>query len=149
VNGRGASVEHGDRVRHAPRRALLIALAGFTVLAIGDAVVKSMAGLWPGSAMAALRYLIGARGLALLVSALHGRGAFVFPKPWVQLGRGLAVGTATATFFLSLRVMPLADATAIVFTSPIWTLILSFLFLRERPKPAVLVSIVLATRACC
>jgi drug/metabolite transporter (DMT)-like permease len=67
------------------------------------------------------------------------------PKPWVQLGRGLAVGTATATFFLSLRIMPLADATAIVFTSPIWTLILSFLFLRERPKPAVLVSIVLAT----
>jgi drug/metabolite transporter (DMT)-like permease len=145
VNGRGASVEHGDRVRHAPRRALLVALAGFTVLAIGDAVVKSMAGLWPGSAMATLRYLIGALGLALLVSALHGRGAFVFPKPWVQLGRGLAVGTATATFFLSLRIMPLADATAIVFTSPIWTLILSFLFLRERPKPAVLVSIVLAT----
>ncbi|HZG44747.1 MAG TPA: DMT family transporter [Allosphingosinicella sp.] len=145
MSGRGTSVEHGNRVRHAPRRALLIALAGFTVLAIGDAVVKSMAGLWPGSAMAALRYLMGAAGLAVLVRAWHGREAFVFPKPWVQLGRGLAVGTATATFFLSLRVMPLADATAIVFTSPIWTLILSFLFLRERPKAAVLVSIVLAT----
>jgi drug/metabolite transporter (DMT)-like permease len=57
----------------------------------------------------------------------------------------MAVGTATATFFLSLRVMPLADATAIVFTSPIWTLILSFLFLRERPRPAVLVAILLAS----
>lgn len=142
---RAATAEQSHRVRHAPRRALVIALAGFTILAIGDAVVKSMADLWPGSAMAALRYLIGATGLAILVRALHGRQAFVFPKPWVQLGRGLAVGTATATFFLSLRVMPLADATAIVFTSPIWTVILSFLFLRERPKPAVLVSIVLAS----
>jgi drug/metabolite transporter (DMT)-like permease len=141
----GPGAGYGHRVRNAPRRALLVALAGFTVLAIGDAVVKSMADLWPGSAMAALRYLIGAAGLAILVRTLHGRRAFVFPKPWVQLGRGLAVGTATATFFLSLRVMPLADATAIVFTSPIWTVILSFLFLRERPKPAILVSIMLAS----
>ncbi|HEY0325925.1 MAG TPA: DMT family transporter, partial [Allosphingosinicella sp.] len=37
------------------------------------------------------------------------------------------------------------DATAIVFTSPVWTVILSFIFLRERPQPAVLVSILLAT----
>lgn len=134
-----------DRVRHAPRRALLIALTGFTILAIGDAVVKSMSGLWPGSAMASLRYLFGAAGLAALVALRFGPGGFVFPKPWVQLGRGMAVGTATATFFLSLRVMPLADATVIVFTSPIWTLILSFLFLRERPTPAVLVSILMAS----
>ncbi len=134
-----------ERVTHAPRRALMVALAGFTVLALGDAVVKSMAGLWPGSAMAALRYTIGAVGLAALVAIRVGRSGFVLPKPWVQIGRGAAVGTATATFFLSLRVMPLADATAIVFTSPIWTLALSFLFLRERPQPAVLVSILLAS----
>lgn len=114
------------------------------MLALGDVVVKSMAGLWPGSAIAALRYLFGAAGLAALVALRIGRAGFVLPKPWVQLGRGIAVGTATATFFLSLRVMPLADATAIVFTSPIWTMILSFVFLRERPRPAVLVSIVLA-----
>jgi drug/metabolite transporter (DMT)-like permease len=145
VNPNAANQPSASRVRHAPRRALMIALAGFTVLAVGDAVVKSMSGLWPGSAMAALRYLFGAAGLAALVALRFGRAAFVFPKPWVQLGRGMAVGTATATFFLSLRVMPLADATAIVFTSPIWTLILSFFFLRERPKPAVLVSILLAS----
>ena len=130
---------------NAPRRALLTALAGFTVLAIGDVVVKSMADEWAGSAIAALRYTFGALGLAALVALRFGRAGFVMPKPWVQFGRGLAVGTATATFFLSLRLMPLADATAIVFTSPIWTVILSFLFLRERPKPAVLVSILLAT----
>jgi len=132
-------------VAHAPRQALLVALAGFTILAMGDVVAKSMAADWPGSAIAALRYTFGALGLAALVALRYGRPAFVLPRPWVQLGRGLAVGTATATFFLSLRVMPLADATAIVFTSPIWTVILSFLFLRERPKPAVLVSIMLAS----
>lgn len=137
--------DYSHRVSHAPRHALLVALAGFTILAIGDVVVKSMAGLWPGSAIAALRYTFGAAGLAALVAFRFGRAAFVLPKPWVQLGRGISVGLATACFFLSLRVMPLADATAIVFTSPIWTLILSFLFLRERPRAAVLVSVALAT----
>lgn len=137
--------DDSDRLAHAPRRALLVALAGFTILAIGDVVVKSMAASWPGSAIASLRYAFGAAGLAVLIAIRFGRAAFILPKPWVQLGRGMAVGAATACFFLSLRVMSLADATAIVFTSPIWTVILSFLFLRERPRPAVLVSIALAS----
>lgn len=145
MSAAGPRHDHSHRLADSPRRALLVALAGFTILALGDVVVKSMAAAWPGSAIAALRYLFGTIGLALLVALRVGRAGFIFPKPWVQLGRGIAVGAATATFFLSLRLMPLADATAIVFTSPIWTVILSFLFLRERPKPAVLVSILLAT----
>lgn len=130
---------------HAPRRGLIMALAGFVILACGDVVVKSMADEWPGAAIASLRYLFGAAGLAVIVWLRFGRAGFVCPKPWVQFGRGMAVGVATATFFLALGVMPLADATAIVFTSPIWTVILSLIFLRERPPRAVLVAILLAT----
>ncbi len=137
--------DHAARVQYAPGRALLVALAGFTLLATGDVVAKAMAASWPGSAIAALRYAFGVAGLTALVAIRFGKSGFVLPRPWVQLGRGMAVGIATATFFLSLRLMPLADATAIVFTSPIWTIILSFLFLRERPSPAVLVSIALAS----
>ncbi|SMF77293.1 DMT family transporter [Allosphingosinicella indica] len=131
-------------MHHAPRSALLIALAGFTMLSVGDAVVKTMAGLWPGSAIAALRYCFGTVGLAALVAAKFGRAGFVFPRPWLQLGRGAAVAVATMGFFMGVMVMPLADATAIVFTAPVWTVILSALFLGERPSGAVLVSILLA-----
>ena len=131
--------------RSASRTGLLFALAGFVILSVGDAVVKTMAGAWPGSAIAALRYFIGAAGLAALVAVKYGRGGFVMPLPLVQLGRGIAVAVATVTFFMAVMVMPLADATAIVFTSPIWTVVLSALFLRERPSGAVLVSILLAT----
>lgn len=133
------------RPAHSARHGLLMALAGFVILAMGDVVVKSMADEWPGAAIACLRYAVGATGLAMVVAMRFGRAGFLLPKPWVQFGRGMAVGTATATFFLALNVMPLADATAIVFTSPIWTVILSFIFLRERPPRAVLVSILLAT----
>lgn len=133
-----------DKVHHA-RRGLLFALIGFGLLSIGDAIVKTMAGAWPGTAIGALRYGFGAAGLAALVALRHRRAGFVFPLPWVQLGRGAAVGIATASFFMGVIAMPLADATAIVFTSPIWTMLLSALFLRERPTPATLVSVLLAT----
>lgn len=127
------------------RHALLLALAGFFVLSVGDAVVKTMAGLWPGSAIALLRYSLGAVGLAALVRGRYGADAFALPRPWLQLGRGAAVGTATFGFFMGVMVMPLADATAIIFTGPVWTVILSAMFLRERPSGAVLVSILLAS----
>jgi hypothetical protein len=51
------------------RKALLLALAGFMLLSLGDAVVKTMAGQWPGSAIAALRYAFGAAGLVAIVAA--------------------------------------------------------------------------------
>lgn len=114
------------------RFALPIALAGFCSLSIGDAVVKSMAGEWPAPAVSALRYAFGAFGLGLYVALSHGRGGFVMPRPGLQLGRGAAVALATLCFFLGVMAMPLADATAIQFSSPIMTALLAPLVLGER-----------------
>jgi drug/metabolite transporter (DMT)-like permease len=127
-----------------PRLALAIALAGFLSLAFGDAVVKSMAGQWPAHGVAALRYAAGAAGLALYVALRHGRSGFVMPMPRVQLGRGAAVAVATISFFMGVMAMPLADATAIQFTSPILTALLAPLVLKERTGPATWVATLLA-----
>lgn len=119
------------------RSALLLGLCGFAVLSFGDAVVKSMAGQWPGTGVAMLRYTAGAIGLAGVVAIREGRAGFVFPRPWLQFGRGLGVAIATICFFLGVMAMPLADATAIVFTSPMLTGLLSPLVLGERVPRAV------------
>ena len=117
--------------------ALLLAVIGFSILSVGDAVVKSMTGDWPAPAVSALRYTFGALGLGVAVALRHGRKGFVLPRPWLQLGRGAAAGLATICFFLGVMAMPLADATAIQFTSPILTALLSGIVLRERvPKAA-------------
>jgi len=116
---------------------LILALCGFTSLAMGDAVVKSMAGAWPGTAVAALRYCLGALGLAAIVAAAHGRAGFRIPRPGLQFGRGAAVALATICFFMGVMAMPLADATAIQFTSPMLTGILSALVLGERAPKSV------------
>src|SRR5690606_33414511 len=67
----------------------------------------------------------------------HGRAGFICPRPWLQFGRGFAVATATLCFFMGIQAMPLADATAIEFTNPMLTAILSAILIRERAPPAV------------
>jgi drug/metabolite transporter (DMT)-like permease len=126
------------------RTALLIGLGGFVSLSLGDAIVKSMAGEWPGTAVSALRYGFGALGLAVVLALRHGRAGFVMPRPWLQFGRGAAVGLATICFFMAVMAMPLADATAIQFTSPIITALLSPLVLRERTTGATWLATLLA-----
>jgi drug/metabolite transporter (DMT)-like permease len=126
------------------RTAILIALAGFMSLSCGDAIVKSMAGAWPGSAVSALRYAFGALGLFIYVAVRHGRAGFVLPRPGFQFGRGLAVSVATLCFFMGVMAMPLADATAIQFTSPILTALLAPFVLGEKTPRAVWLALVLA-----
>jgi drug/metabolite transporter (DMT)-like permease len=126
------------------RSALVLALCGFATLSIGDALVKTMAGDWPGTAVAALRYSAGAAGLAIIVALREGWRGFAVPMPWLQFGRGAGVSVATICFFLGVMAMPLADATAIQFTSPMITGLLSALLLGEKAPKAVWGATVLA-----
>jgi drug/metabolite transporter (DMT)-like permease len=129
----------GDR-----RSALLFALAGFACLSVGDGVVKSMGGAWPGTAIAALRYVFGVVGMGVAIVAQRGWRGFVCPMPGLQLLRGLCVSVASISFFMAIHAMPLAEATAIQFTSPIITGVLSALILRERAPRAVWIATMIA-----
>jgi drug/metabolite transporter (DMT)-like permease len=119
-------------------------LCGFALLSIGDAVIKSIAGAWPGTAVAALRYSIGAIGLGTLLFLTEGRQGFAMPLPKLQWLRGFSVAMATICFFSSIFLMPLADATAIGFTSPMITAIFSAIFLHERTHATKWIAIFVA-----
>lgn len=110
---------------------LLYGLAGFAMLSVGDAVVKSMVGQWPGPAIAALRYTLGASGLGVALALAEGRAGFAFPLVRFQVLRGSAVAMATVAFFSALALMPLATATAILFTAPMLTALLAAVLLGE------------------
>lgn len=139
-----ASGNGAGQLQQDERSGLVLALAGFACLSIGDAVIKTMAGMWSPIAVAALRFALGAIGLAALLAWREGLAAFRPRNPWLQLGRGLCLCGATLTFFSSIFIMPLAEATALVFLAPILTGLLSGPLLGEHVRRATLVASVVA-----
>jgi len=119
------------------RSGLGYAVAGFAVLSMGDAVVKSMAGDWPPYAVAMLRFAFGALGLSALLWRSEGPRAFVPQNWWLQAARGGCLALASVCFFSAIYIMPLAEAMAIGFLAPILTQMLAGLILGERVKPKV------------
>lgn len=114
------------------------------LLSCGDAVVKTMAGQFAPTGVAAVRYAIGAVALGLLLLWREGRSAFAMPHLWVQLLRGAAVAISTVGFFSAVFVMPLAAATALTFTSPMFTALLAALILKEPARRATWIASTIA-----
>lgn len=120
-----------SRLQDSHRSALIFALLGFALLSVGDAVVKSMAGMWPGTAIGALRYVFGAVGLGIVLLLREGPSGFAFPKPRWQVLRGFCVAMSAMSFFSAVHLMPIGEATAISFTSPMITALLAAVLLNE------------------
>ncbi|MFM6854729.1 MAG: DMT family transporter, partial [Sphingopyxis sp.] len=127
------------------RSALMIALCAFTLLSCGDALIKSTGGAWPGTAVALLRFASAAVGLGLILWWREGRAGFATRHMAVHIARGASLAIGSLFFFMSLFVMPLAEATAIVFISPALVTLLSAIIMRERIPPSSVVAIALAT----
>lgn len=118
-------------MRHDERAGVLVAVAGFILLSVGDAIWKFGVGEWAPTAMAATRYTLGALGLAGVLALKEGRAGFRVARPMVQLLRSGGVTLATACFVSALRFIPLVEVTAIAFISPIFTALLAAAALRE------------------
>ncbi len=131
-----------DRAHHLA--GTLMALGAFMILPMGDAFVKTMSGLWPGTAIAALRYALALPILAVLVWRTEGRGVLTCPRPWLQLGRGAAMSGVVVTFFAGVQLMPLVEMTAISFCSPMILALLSALILKERMSRTAWLAIAIA-----
>jgi drug/metabolite transporter (DMT)-like permease len=70
--------------------------------------------------------------VALFAPAHGGWRLFVTHRPGLQLARSLLLLLSTSLFFTALRYVPLAEATAVSFTSPFMVALLAGWVLRER-----------------
>lgn len=117
---------------NAHAQGLLYALMGYGLLSVGDAIVKSMTPLWPGPAIAVLRYAMAAFGLGVVLLIREGRAGFSIPHMRLHWARAAAISFATLCFFIGVKLIPLADATAITFVMPMVAGILSALIFGEK-----------------
>ncbi len=108
----------------------ILSTLAFTVMAVGVRVAS------PRIPLAEIVFFRSAVALALLLLWLAATGAFpgalATRRPFGHLGRGLTGAAGMFANFASLALLPLADATAYFYASPIFVTVIAALGLREK-----------------
>ena len=114
----------------------LCAVVSVVFFSINDVAIKFLSGGYALHQVVLIRSVIGVIVIVCLIAPFTaGWGIARTRKLPMHLLRGLCVVFANMTFFLGLAAMPLADAVAIFFISPIVITLASVLFLGESVGP--------------
>jgi drug/metabolite transporter (DMT)-like permease len=117
----------------APRRGIALMVAAMACFALSDLLAKRLTASQPVLEVVWFRYLALAASLALV--RLRGRPWQPSPHARLQAGRALCIAASAVLFNAGLARLPLAAATALVFSSPLFVMALSMIVLRERVAP--------------
>ncbi len=113
-------------------RGIPLLLCAITLFSVSDAMAKRLGQELPAVEVAWLRY-VAFLALTLLPLARRGGVGLVASRaPRMQVLRGLGVVGSAILFIMALQHLPMAEATAINFVSPVFVTVLSVLFLGER-----------------
>jgi len=124
--------EAGASAGNAPLRAIGLYCLAVLVLSLMDVAIKWLSADFHTLQILFFRSIFALIPLWFLIARSGGLPALRTRRPFAHLLRGL-VGTATAfSFFFSFAYLPLADAYAIAFASPLFVTALSIPLLGER-----------------
>jgi len=115
-----------------PLRGIVLIVASTVFFSGGDIVAKQLAGSLPPIEITWLRYVVFA--LTMIPFVWHSSNGLGLRshRPGLQVLRGLGTVASALFFISSLAFLPMAEATAINFISPILITALAVLFLREQ-----------------
>ncbi len=105
---------------------LLILLSGI-LLASHDGLSKYLTQLYPLFLVVWARYLAQVVLMLGMFAPRMGRRVFHTLRPWPQLLRGLSLVSVSIMFISGLRYIPLAEATAVIFLTPLMVTVASAL----------------------
>ena len=124
------------RPSSSPAPAILLAALGIGLLSLMDATIKGLSDRYGVTEIAFARYLVGTVVMAGVLGAL--RPGWPSAETWRTNGLRAVLVVATALcFFHGLSVLPLAEALALSFLSPVFIALFAALLLRERVRPPV------------
>ncbi|MFI4988464.1 MAG: DMT family transporter [Alphaproteobacteria bacterium] len=126
-----ASLRVAESGADEPLAGILLVMASMIVFSCSDATAKYLTQSLPAVEVAWLRY---ATFVVLIVPAIvrHGGTRLHSRNPGLQLVRGFTLLASSLFFILAISAMPMADATATTFVSPLLTTALSIPFLGEK-----------------
>jgi drug/metabolite transporter (DMT)-like permease len=126
--------------QHALRGILLI-IAAVSTFAVMDTTAKYLSRTYPVPAVVWARYFVQAIFMLVVLGPRLKLDLVRTRRPRLQILRGITLALATALFFSALSLMPIAEASAITFVSPLLLTALSVLLLRERVPPVAWVAV--------
>jgi len=142
----GAPIETGHsaavRSATAPKRVdnVLLGIAfmiAATVLFAGStAIAKWLAAIYPVGEVMFFRSFSSLAICAAFVLPFTGFSVFATKRPRDHIARGVSQSISQTFTVLAISMMPLAGAVAISFSAPLWSALLSVLWLKERAGPA-------------
>ena len=120
----------------AARLGMICAVGAALAFSLNDMTIKFLSTGYP------LHQIVLARScvafilvLAIIIPLDGGRAALRTKRPGMHMLRGLFVVLANSLFFMAIAAMPLADATAVFFVSPLVITVFSVFFLGETVGP--------------
>lgn len=129
-----AGPSRGPRVGDEPLRGIALVVCASIFFSISDATAKYVTETLPVIEVAWVRYVVFT--LLATLPALRDHGAMLRTRrPVTQVMRGLAIVGSALLFVYGLQELPLADAAAINFVSPLFITVLSVPFLGEVVGP--------------
>jgi drug/metabolite transporter (DMT)-like permease len=121
---------------HVPPAAIAMIAASVLCFTVLDSIVKSMAHLYPVPVLVWARYVVQLIALVVWLGPAMGRGLLRTKRPRLHLFRAALLPFSSVFFVTSLKYLPLAEATAINYSTPVLVVILAVVFLHERMTQA-------------
>ena len=130
--------------------AVLIVLAGCFWGSMGIFVRKLTEYGFDSIQIVAIRVTLAAMIFCVILLLTDRKGFVIFPKD-IPLFLGLGFGSIlffTVCYFTAITMMPLSTAAILLYTSPVWIMLMSVLFFREKLTGRKIIAVILAFGGC-
>lgn len=123
---------HRRPVAHVPLPAVLLIVGSVAFFSATEMLVKLLTQRYPVPLLMWGRFAVQAVIMIVLFAPALGTGLVRTPHPGKQLLRSAALVVSSVFFYNALKELPLADATAIIYSTPVMVIVLSVTVLKER-----------------
>jgi drug/metabolite transporter (DMT)-like permease len=124
------------RHAHVPTSAILLITSSVLCFTILDTISKFMTQRYPVPVLVWARYAVQFVAMLIWLGPSMRLGLLRTERPRLQIFRGILLLASSLTFVRALRSLPLAEATALNYTTPVIVVLMAWGVLGERMTPA-------------
>jgi len=123
---------HAGHAGHVPTKAVLLIVGSVLCFTLLDTIVKHLAPHYPIPLLVWARLTFQAVAMVIWLGPSMRLNLVRTPRVGLQVGRGVLIVASSFFFMSALKFLPLAEATAISYSSPVLVMMMATLLLNEK-----------------